>query len=169
MPDRHETFQYDYSQLYIYDSTREWSPQRTEYLEALDDANQAGLSVGARHGVVDVLMPRQENFTASLLIRVLSSSPPVRADADHIVDFDLLLPSGRVTLEGSGGAGVFEVTLAPDSYRARLTGERFDDAAAWSYDDPGPPPDSYTLELWPCAERRPPSELKRWPGYDTRA
>lgn len=37
---------------------------RHEYLDALDAANEAGISVGARSGVVDVLMPRREHLAA---------------------------------------------------------------------------------------------------------
>lgn len=166
---RLETFAYDYNQLYVYDAGRERPAEGNEYLDALDAANEAGLSVGARSGVVDVLMPRRENFAAAVEVRVLPAAPPVRADADHVVEFDLELASGRLVLEGSGGAGLVDIDVPPGSYRARLSGHEFDAAHAWQYDDLGDPPDRYALELWATVESQPPQELLRWAGYDARA
>jgi hypothetical protein len=74
----------------------------------------------------------------------------------------------RLVLEGSGGSGTVEVNLPPGSYRARLTGEDFDAAAAWRYEDSGNSSDRYTLQLWPTADERPPSEVRRWHGYTNR-
>jgi hypothetical protein len=56
----------------------------------------------------------------------------------------------------------------PGAYRARLTGDRFDAADRWSYTDEGYPGDRYTLELWLAQDERPPTELRRWPGYANR-
>lgn len=158
------TFTYDYGQVYVRDAVWEMSTDGNEYLDALDAATRAGLTVGAASGIVDVLMPRQENFSASLQL-CLAGSPPQPIDAaDHIVEFDLV-SSGRIVLEGSGGSGEVEVEIPSGSYRARLSGFDFDGAVAWSYDDPGSPPDHYRLELWPTSGTTPPTELKRWAGY----
>ena len=162
---RRLTFAYDFSQLYLYDAARERSPEGNEYLDALDAANEAGLTIGARSGVVDLLMPRRENFAATIDIRVLPSPPPLRSDADHIVEFDLPLSSGQLVLEGSGGSGTTEVDVPPGNYRARLTGHNFDAAFAWRYEDPGDPPDLYMVDLWPTDAAAPPAELQRWAGY----
>jgi hypothetical protein len=113
-------------------------------------------------------MPRQENFGASMDIRVASEQPSLRDDADHVIEFDLVLPSGRLVLEGSGGSGMEELMLPPSNYRARLSRKEFDAAAEWRYEDEGNPADSYLLELWPASEERPPAELRRWPGYALR-
>lgn len=161
-------FAYDYNQVYIYDAARQRPSEGNEYLDALDAATESGLTVGARSGIVDVLMPRQENFAATIEVRLITEQPPIRDDADHVVEFDLPLTSGRLALEGSGGSGTEEVELPPGSYRARLTGERFDAAAAWAYEDSGNPSDRYMLELWPTTDERPPTELRRWPGYANR-
>jgi hypothetical protein len=161
-------FAYDYNQLYLYDAGREHPLEGNEYLDALEAATESGLTVGARSGIVDVLMPRQENFAAVIEVKIITGQPPIRDDSDHVVDFDLPLPSGRLVLEGSGGSGTVEVNLPPGSYRARLTGEDFDAAAAWRYEDSGNPSDRYTLHLWRTGDERPPSELRRWPGYTNR-
>ena len=162
---RRVTVSYDFNQLYLYDAERERWEEGNEYLDALAAAKETGLTVGARSGVVDVLMPRRENFGAILAIQVLPSPPAVRGDADHIVEFDLALHSGRLVLEGSGGSGTTEVELRPGSYRARLSGEQFDPARSWGYEDSGNPSDAYTLELWPSTSPAPPTEVLRWAGY----
>ena len=161
------TVAYDYNQLYIYDAGREFSEDANEYLDALDDMNRAGLAVRVASGLVDVLMPRQENFAAALEFSIVPSPPTVTEAADHVVEFDLGC-SGRIALEGSGGSGLVEVDVPPGHYRARLTGFEFNDASAWHYDDRGYPADHYCLELWPADEPSPPAELKRWPGYADR-
>jgi hypothetical protein len=161
-------FAYDYSQLYLYDAETGFGLEANAYLDALDAATATGLTVGASSGVVDVLMPRRENFGASMHIRVASERPSLHNDADHAIEFDLALPSGRLVLEGSGGSGMEELRVPPGNYRARLSGNEFDAAAQWRYEDEGNPADSYLLELWPASEERPPAELRRWPGYALR-
>jgi hypothetical protein len=159
---------YDYNQLYLYDGDRKWPSGTNPLLDALDAATESGLTVGARSDVVDVLMPRQDNFDAVVEVRLTTDSPPMSEDADHVVEFDLPLPSGRLILEGSGGCEPQEATVGAGTYRARLTGWNFDTAAAWNYDDTGNPNDRYKLDIWPSVEARPPVELRRWPGYAKR-
>jgi hypothetical protein len=158
------TFAYDYGQLYLRNASHELAVEGNDYLDALDAANRAGLTVGTASGIVDVLMPRQENFFARLELSLAQAPPAESETADHVVEFDLV-SSGRITLEGSGGSGELEFDLPPGRYRARLSGFEFDAAAEWSYRDPGNPADHYRLELWPVDEATPPTELKRWAGY----
>jgi len=160
-------FVYDYGQLYLYDAADSLSEGDNPYLDALDAATASGLSVGAASGIVDVLMPRQENFSAELDVTHTDSPPPPDDAADHIVEFDLI-SSGRIKLEGSGGSGQLEVDVPPGRYRARLSGFEFDAAAEWLYSDPGNPADRYRLELWPSVASEPPAEVKRWAGYADR-
>ncbi len=157
-------FAYDYHQLYIYDAHPDALEGDNPYIDALDAATESGLSVAAASGLVDVLMPRQENFSAEIEVTTTDSAPPVVETADHVVEFDVA-SSGRITLEGSGGAGRLEVDVPQGRYRARLSGFHFDRAAQWSYGDPGDPADHYRLELWPADRPSPPVELRRWPGY----
>lgn len=161
------TFVYDYGQLFLYDAGREWSRDAREYVDAHEAAARAGLTVGTSSGVVAVLMPRRENFGARLDVAVEAGPTQVAAGSDHVVEFGLELPSGRVVLEGSGGSGREEVAVPPGRYRARLSGRGFAAAAGRSYDDPGDPGDAYRLELWPAASPAAPEELRRWDGYDS--
>lgn len=161
------TLAYDYNQLYLSDAAHELSADGNDYLDALDAATRAGLTVGAASGIVDVLMPRKENFSAELELSITEQLPPLIETADHVVEFDLV-SSGRIRLEGSGGSGDVEVDVPPGRYRARLSGFDFDTAATWSYDDTGYPADHYRLELWPFSEPTHPAELKRWAGYADR-
>ena len=117
------TLAYDYNQLYLRDAAHELSADGNDYLDALDAATRAGLTVGAAAGVVDVLMPRQENFSAGLDVSIEESAPSLIETADHIVEFDLT-SSGRIRLEGSGGSGEVAVEVPPGDYRARLSGIR---------------------------------------------
>ena len=82
-------FAYDYGQLYIYDATTGVSADGNPYLDALDAATESGLSIGAASGVVDVLMPRQENFSAEIELMITRSPRPLEESADHIIEFDL--------------------------------------------------------------------------------
>ena len=136
-------FAYDYNQLYIYDAAHKFDAAASDFLDALDAATQSGLTLGVACGVVDLLMPRQDNFSASLRVDITDSRPPIIEEADHIE-----IPAGR--------------------HRARFSGFGFDAATAWSYDDPGDPPDHYHLELWPAAHAEAPAELRRWAGYTDR-
>lgn len=162
-------FAYDYNQLYLYDAglALDFPADDNPYLDALDAATQSGLTVGAASGVVDVLMPRQENFSAVIEVIETQSAPSVSEAADHIVEFDLT-SSGGIKLEGSGGFGELKVEVPAGTYRARLSGFDFEPATRWSYDDPGYPADRYRLELWPSNAPEPPAELRRWAGYAER-
>jgi hypothetical protein len=160
-------FVYDYGQLYVYDPAQLSPETGNPYLDALDAATASGLSVGVAAGLVDVLMPRQENFSAEIEVAQTTSSPSVSDTADHIVEFDLT-SSGRIKLEGSGGSGELEIEVPAGRYRARLSGFAFDAASQWSYKDSGYPGDRYRLELWPSEAPLPPAELKRWDGYADR-
>ena len=51
-------FFYDYNQLYVYDAAESVVNDGNALIDALDAATEAGLSVGAASGIVDVLMPR---------------------------------------------------------------------------------------------------------------
>jgi hypothetical protein len=73
-------------------------------------------------------MPRQENFSAGLEFSITQSPPPLNDKADHVIEFDLRLASGRIALEGSGGSGLVEIEVPPGSYRARFSGFDFDAA-----------------------------------------
>ena len=156
------SFVYDYGQVYLYDAA---AAESVDFLAALDDSTRTGLTVGVAGGLVDLLTPLQWNFDAPLVLETVAGEPQLDLDEwEHVVEFGLPLPSGRLLLEGSGGSGKVEIEVPPGTYRARWAGRGF------------PPPgdyvpgessdDTYRLQLWPTAAEEPPRELKRWPGYD---
>jgi hypothetical protein len=97
---RHElTFAYDYGQVYLYDA----GAGPGDVIAALDDANAARLTVGVDGGLVDLLMPMQWNFDAPLVVELLDAAPALDLEGwEHVVEFPLALPTGRLTLEGLG-------------------------------------------------------------------
>ena len=159
---RELSFVYDYGQLYLYDAAAIGS---VDFLAALDDSNQTGLSLGVGGQLVDLLMPLQWNFGAPLVLETLDGAPELGLDEwDHIVEFGLQLPSGRLLLEGSGGSGQLEIEVPAGTYRARWAGRGFPPAGEYV---PGESShDTYRLQLWTGPADEPPRELKRWPGYD---
>ena len=161
-------FAYDYRQVYLYDAAMKWSDDSDEYLRALDDAERRGSTVGLAGGLVDIVMPRQDNFHCQLGVETSNSAPGLegRDDWDHVVEFSVLLPTGKLVLEGSGGCEKSQVDLAPGLFRARWSGRNFVAAADWNYGDEDNPPDEYRLQLWPEVAQGPPRELKRWDGFD---
>ncbi|MFN2460304.1 MAG: hypothetical protein ABR591_06425 [Candidatus Velthaea sp.] len=161
------TFVYDFGQVYLYDAAAPLSENADEYVDALDAANASSMSVGIAGPLVDILMPRRENFAAPLSVVVTGGPRPDDFDSwDHVVEFDLDVTSGRLTLEASGGSGIRELALPPERYRARFEGKMLGAAASWNYGDAASPPDAYRLELWPRTDSTPATEIKRWAGYD---
>ena len=155
-------FVYDYGQVYLYAPAASGS---VDFLAALDDSSRTGLSVGVDGPLVDLLMPLQWNFSAPLSFDVLDGAPQLDVDDwDHVVEFALQLPSGRLLLEGSGGSGQLEIEVPPGRHRARLSGRGF--PAPGDYVPGDSSLDTYRLQLWPAGADEPPRELKRWPGYD---
>jgi hypothetical protein len=131
-------FAYDHGHLYVVDAERHWSEAQ-----------------------VDVRMPRSANFFVPLRVEGWGGRPPLDLDAwDHVAEFSLAVPSGKLAL---ASAGIDEVTvgIAPGAYRARWSGRNLDEAAAWEGDDP---PDHYRLQIWPGPPEAPRAEIKHWPG-----
>jgi len=159
---REFSFVYDYGQVYLYDAA---AAESVDFIAALDDSTRTGLTVGVAGALVDLLMPLQWNFAAPLVFEVADSEPELDVDEwDHVVEFGLQLPSGRLLLEGSGGSGELEIDVPPGTYRARWSGRGFPPPGEYV---PGESSfDSYRLELWAAAGNEPPREVKRWPGYD---
>jgi hypothetical protein len=162
------TFRYDYGQVYLYDRQRSFSEGWDEYLLSLDEANAARRSVGVLDGFVDILMAAQYNFDAPLSIEAHDGLPEPELDGyDHVVEFDLALPSGVLILDASGGAGETEAALPAGVHRMRWSATGLDAAEELQY-AAEQTPDRYRLQLWPAATAEPPRELKRWRGYDLR-
>ena len=159
---RELSFVYDYGQVYLYDAT---AADSVDYLAALDDSTRTGLTVGAAGALVDLLLPLQWNFSAPLVLETVGGEPVLDLeDWEHVVEFSLQLPTGRLLLEGSGGSGQLEVEVPAGTYRARWSGRGFPPAGEYV---PGESSgDSYRLQLWAAPADELLRELKRWPGYD---
>jgi hypothetical protein len=162
---RELSFVYDYGQVYLHDAA---AADSVDFLAALDDSTRTGLSVGVAGGLVDLLLPLQWNFAAPLVLETSDAEPELDLDGwEHVVEFALQLPSGRLLLEGSGGSGQAEIELLPGAYRARWSGRGF--PAVGDYVPGESSADTYRLQLWAAHSDEPPRELKRWPGYDVLA
>ncbi len=136
-------FAYDHGHLYVTDAGRHWS-----------------------EADVDVRMPRGANFFVPLRVEGWGGRPPLDLDAwDHVVEFSLPVPSGKLAL-ASGGIDEVTVGIAPGAYRARWSGRNLSAAATWESDDNAP--DAYRLQLWPGPATAPRAEIKRWAGVDPR-
>jgi hypothetical protein len=89
--------------------------------------------------------------------------PPLDLDAwDHVAEFSLPVPSGKLAL---ASAGIDEVTvgITPGAYRARWSGRNLSAAAAWEGADEHPP-DTYRLQIWPGPAEAPRADIKQWSG-----
>ncbi len=159
---RELSFVYDYGQVYLYDAMAAGS---VDFLAALDDSARTGLTVGVADGLVDLLLPLQWNFAAPVVLETVDSEPVLDLDDwEHMVEFSLQLPSGRLLLEGSGGSGQLDIEVPPGAYRARWSGRSFPPMGEYV---PGESShDNYRLQLWAAHVDEPPRELKRWSGYD---
>ncbi len=132
-------FAYDHGHLYVLDAGRHWSEAE-----------------------VDVRMPRSANFFVPLRIEGWGGRPPLDLDAwEHVVEFSLPVPSGRLAL-ASGGVDEVTVGITPGAYRARWSGRNLTAAAVCESDESAP--DAYRLQLWPGPGAAPRAEIKRWKG-----
>jgi hypothetical protein len=133
-------FAYDHGHLYVLDAGRHWSEAE-----------------------VDVRMPRSANFFVPLRVEGWGGRPPLDLDAwDHVAEFSLTVPSGKLAL-ASGGGDEVTVGIAPGAYRARWSGRNLGAAAEWERPDENAP-DTYRLQIWPGPSSAPPAEIKRWSG-----
>jgi hypothetical protein len=133
-------FAYDHGHLYVLDAARHWSEAE-----------------------VDVRMPRSANFFVPLRVEGWGGRPPLDLDAwDHVAEFSLTVPSGKLAL-ASGGGDEVTVGIAPGAYRARWSGRNLGAAAEWERLDETAP-DTYRLQIWPGPPAAPRAEIKRWRG-----
>jgi hypothetical protein len=133
-------FAYDHGHLYVVDAESHWSEAE-----------------------VDMRMPRSANFFVPLRVEGWGGRPPLDLDAwDHVTEFSLTVPSGKLAL---ASAGIDEVTvgIAPGAYRARWSGRNLSAAATWERPDENAP-DAYRLQIWPGPSEAPRADIKHWEG-----
>ena len=139
--------------MFLFDRAYAWSDDFDEYVEATSTGSWLGQSSTGR---VTFVSPGGATFAsedAPLTLEVLAGPPQIEEDAESIGEFDLLLPSGELVMEESGGEGGETVlTVPPGDWRARWSG--FGETAAEEIDFGDRPagghrPDRYLLQLWP--------------------
>ncbi|MCK2238230.1 MULTISPECIES: hypothetical protein [unclassified Crossiella] len=152
----------NHGQVYIY-AQAPWAddPSNNAVLRALDDARQSGRFVGVADALIDLVTPVQWNFHAPMRIEIWSLEPPADDDAwDQVVDVDLDVPNGRLWFEGSGGREPIPCDVPAGTYRARVSGRGYTEAA-----DGAEGLDSYRLRLWPRGDETSPALRRGWPGW----
>ena len=105
--------------------------------------------IGAERGGIAIATARSDVVESS--VTLLPSAPVLAADAEHVVEADLPVPSGRLVISGPSDYPSQErlFSVLPGLYRARV-----------SYVPAGPPPTTwneheygehyrYVVELWP--------------------
>jgi hypothetical protein len=121
----------------LFDRTYAWSDDFAEYTEA---ASGAWLGQSQSRAVTFV-SPGGAVFSsedAPLVVEVLDGPPEPSDEADSVGEFDLLLPSGELVMEESGGGG--------GETEAREYAEQSEDEHR---------PDRYLLQLWPLRDAQP--------------
>ncbi|GHG34070.1 MULTISPECIES: hypothetical protein [Amycolatopsis] len=109
--------------------------------------------IGAEPGGLAIATARSDVVESS--VSLLPSAPGLLADADHVVEADLPVPSGRLVISGPSDYPSQEkfFSVLPGLYRARV-----------SYVPAGPPAATwnehefgehyrYVVELWPVEEQ----------------
>ncbi|QRP44058.1 hypothetical protein [Amycolatopsis sp. FDAARGOS 1241] len=98
------------------------------------------------------------------------AEPPLLADAEHVVEADLAVPSGRLTVAGPADYPGQEhvLDLAPGRYRVRVSYvEGEPPATTWNEHEYGEHY-RYVVDLWPSAEPRPVTVVRQgaavWDG-----
>jgi len=145
-------FSWWHQAVFLFDRTYAWSEDCDEYIEAasgdwLGQSRSRGVTLVSPGGAVF------SSEAAPLTVEVLDEPPEVSKEAESVGEFDLLLPSGELVMEESGGGGSeTALQLPPGEWRARWSG--FGETAAEERefsDEPQerPRPDRYVLQLWP--------------------
>jgi hypothetical protein len=149
----------------LFDRTYVWSDDFSEYTEA---ASGAWLGQSQSRAVTCV-SPGGAVFgsdDAPLTIEVLDGPPELSEEADSVGEFDLLVPSGELVMEESGGGGGETVLpVSPGEWRARWSGfgERAAEEREYTEQSEAEPrPDHYLLQLWPL---RSPGQVVILRGY----
>lgn len=127
---------------------------------------ETGQTLAVRDGIAHFHFVRNDCAEIPLDVIVTRSAPELNLDAwDHVVEFDLDLPTGRLQFQLMGESrSIYVPGLPPDQYRARWSGTGLAAAQLDDWDDAAEN-DAYCLELWPRTHPSPPVEVKWWPGY----
>nr|BFE59402.1 hypothetical protein GCM10020063_039280 [Dactylosporangium thailandense] len=167
---RHIVLFAEYAQFYVQDADAHDRVMRAG--AAMDPDRPAG---GWTHDAVQVhrigLEPHsisvgtaREDLVATVLA-VHTSPPQLIADAEHVVEADLDVPTGVASIVGctQPGAPEHALTVTPGRYRARVS---YVPSAPPAGSDPEEPGDylSYQIDIWPGTDPSPLTVLRQGPS-----
>jgi hypothetical protein len=138
---KHElSFFTEYYQFYILDSETKAQTDTADFWN--DEAGQRKLAIG--EGLLGVTVAKYAEIRVE--VRVLSAEPTEDADADHIVETSLSLPSGLLQVKDCTNYDtVLELNLEKETYRVRISSFKL-----WTVEnDAGD--DYYVVEIWESA------------------
>ena len=156
----------DYGQIYVCDSgggdpTKPQTEEDDSLLRSLDDGLESRRFLGYDGGLVNVLTPSQYNRNAAMRLEVFDGPPPLDVDDwDHIAEAPLPVSSGTLVFQASGGGTLYEASIPPGVYRARVSGRDF---VAGRGQIEGR--ESWRIQLWP-AEEAEPTLVRYWDGWE---
>ncbi len=127
----------EYYQFYILDSESEGKTDAPDFWN--DEAGTRRLAVG--EGILGVTVAKYAEIKVE--VRALSSEPTEDAEADHIVETSLNLPSGLLQIKDCTSYDtVLELNLEKETYRIRISSFKL-----WTVqNDEGD--DYYVVEIW---------------------
>jgi hypothetical protein len=127
----------EYYQFYILDSETKASTDAPDFWN--DEAGQRKLAIG--EGLLGVTVAKYAEIKVE--VRVLSAEPTEDAEADHIVETSLNLPSGLLQVKDCTSYDtVLELNLEKETYRIRISSFKL-----WTVKgDEGD--DYYVVEIW---------------------
>jgi hypothetical protein len=130
----------EYYQFYILDSETKTQTDAPDFWN--DEAGQRKLAIG--EGLLGVTVAKYAEIKVE--VRVLSSEPTKDADADHIVETSLNLPSGLLQIKDCTNYDTeLELNLEKGTYRVRISSFKL-----WTVEnDKGD--DYYVVEIWKSA------------------
>jgi hypothetical protein len=130
----------EYYQFYILDSETKAQTDAADFWN--DEAGQRKLAIG--EGLLGVTVAKYAEIKVE--VRVLSAEPTEDADADHIVETSLNLPSGLLQVKDCTSYDtVLELNLEKRTYRVRISSFKL-----WTVEnDKGD--DYYVVEIWKSA------------------
>jgi hypothetical protein len=130
----------EYYQFYILDSETKAQTDTPDFWNT--DSDKRKLAIG--EGLLGVTVARYAEIKVD--VRILSSEPTEDADADHIVETSLNLPSGVLQIKDcTNYDNVLELNLGKGAYQVRISSFKL-----WTVqNDKGD--DYYVVEIWKAA------------------
>jgi len=138
----------DYFQFYIQDEKAEGDLSNSWTNEAVD------LLLATTEGTIGIGTVR--NMTVPVTIKIFETEPPVRDDAEHIIDqineCDIQISSGKIVIAGCTDyfPDAVRMELSNGTYRTRIYYGNLDKITEDGLDGE----DFYEIHLWPTREKQ---------------